>query len=267
MEEEEAHTETLICFFRYSPYFPPCPPRERPPLPSFAALFLLLSLLPFFFHFFFFSHAIRIPSPDCNSGPAFQPLEQQFIFIAMFYPSTPPIAHSFPRNPDLDRRSCSSSFYPRCSRVLSSFLSFFLSVPLALPVVSNFAKGWRRECAPRPSRGGVFFLPPPPLPSSTLHFVLLFYPPSFFPRSFFLPRPASFLFPAYTRCGRAIGKNINCEQRALPSGLIAAIYTGGICGVNGPLLIRATIARSAGDTAAIPRYTLTRDRTNTVNRC
>lgn len=92
---------------------------------------------------------------------------------------------SLPRIPDFDRRSCSSSFYPCCSRVLSSLLlSFFLSFRalLALPVVSNFAKGWRRECAPRPSRGGVFFLPPLP---STLRLVLLLYPLSFFSRSFF----------------------------------------------------------------------------------
>lgn len=156
----------------------------------------LLSQLSFFFCYYFPSSSsfslTLYASPRPTATPlAFQPLEQQFIFIAS---SAPPVlslspVRSSPRNPDLNRRSCSSSFYPCCSRVLSSFLSFFPSALLALPVVSNFAKGWRRECAPRPSRGGVFLLPPPPF---TLHLAL--HPLSFFSR--FLPL-APFLSLAY----------------------------------------------------------------------
>lgn len=186
VEEEEAHTETLICFFRYSPYFPPRPPRTAAaPLPSFAALFLLLPLLPFFFHcLLFFSHAVRIPSPDCNSAGLSAPRIAVYFYCDVLPPPPPayPPSAPFPASPTSTDARARVLFI----RVAPAFfhLSFFLSFRalLALPVVSNFAKGWRRECAPRPSRGGVFFLPPLP---STLRLVLLLYPLSFFSRSFF----------------------------------------------------------------------------------
>lgn len=126
-------------------------------LPSFAArspsssaitsLLLLLPLLPLFL-----SRNTHPLARTATPPPRpFSPSNSSLFLLRCSAPSPPPLRLSPPPgNPDLDRRSCSSSFYPRCSRVLSPFLSFFLSVflsfllsaPLALPVVSNFAKGW-----------------------------------------------------------------------------------------------------------------------------
>lgn len=153
----------------------------------------------------------------------------------------------FPASPTSTDARARVLFIRVAPRVLSPlfFLSFFLPAPLALPVVSNFAKGWRRECAPRPSRGGGFlfaaacFHPSPPA-SYSIRF-----------RSFLAPL---FSLLAYARCGRAIGKSIDCEQRAPPCALVGRDIYRSICGVNGP---RSLSARRSHDRPAIPRYTLT----------
>lgn len=146
--------------------------RKRPSLPSFCSFLFLLLLL-------------SSASPRPTATPAvFQPLEQRFIFIAMFYPLSPllsitpviPISRLSPQPQQPPLLELSGFFLsvllPRSFLFFSLLLSF--RAPLfALPVVSNFAKGWRRECAPRPSHGGVFFLhhlasprPVPPLLSA-----------------------------------------------------------------------------------------------------
>lgn len=104
-------TQTLLfASFVYSPYFPPRPPRNDRAapraLPSFAALFLLLLLHPFFFHFFlFFSHAIRIPSPDCNSAGLSAPRTAVYFYCDVLPPLLPqplrhPLLSSQPPDPD-----------------------------------------------------------------------------------------------------------------------------------------------------------------------
>lgn len=202
MEEEETHTETLICFFRYSPYFPSSPPlpAPSPPVSSRAPCKrparCLLSPLSFFFCHHF-------PSPSCLSSSS------RSLARAARIPSTATSLagrSSFsPSNNSLFLLQCSSSLHltaptPHYSppalnhrarahkrgflfirvllpRVLSSLLSFR---SLALPVVSNFAKGWRNENARLGlrARRRVFFLPPPsPFPSAPFPF---FYAAFFF---------------------------------------------------------------------------------------
>lgn len=201
MEEEEAHTETLICFFRYSPYFPspfllllarPANDRRaaffRRSLSSATTFRLLPTSL---FHLLFSCARRASPRPrlQLRRPAAFQPLEQQFIFIAMFWPLHLFAPHHSSRRLTTARVQEKVSFYPYFALARSFISSFFLSArrSLALPVVSNFAKGWQRECAPRPSRNGaVFFLPPPslfPSASSSFFCYLLF---RFFSRPFLL---------------------------------------------------------------------------------
>lgn len=178
----------LICFFRYSSHFPsPTAANGRRCL-----------LSPFSSSFT--SSLARIPSPDCNSGGLSAPRTAVYFYCDVLPPPPPPppsparflsATPTFPRNLN-HRCSGSASFYPCCPRVLfSSFLPSFLSAPrLALPVVSNFAKGWRRECAPRPSHGGVFFLhhlaflpPSAPLPRFAVPLFLRFFRRSYFSRT------------------------------------------------------------------------------------
>lgn len=233
VEAEEAHTETLICFFRYSPYFPPRPPRTNRRCLLSRALFLLLSLLPFFFHFFFSSHAIRIPSPDCNSAGLSAPRNSSLFLLRCSAPPArlSPILFLSPQ----PQRSCSSSFYPRCSRVLSSFLSFF---PSFFPCCSrcpwsvisrrggdeNARLGLRAVASSFCRR-----LPPPSASSSSYSirlrsFLALFFP--FFPSP--LPVPAPFLTPRVIRSPRSRDreKYIDCEQRMAERSHCRDVYRG-----------------------------------------
>lgn len=112
------------------------PPRRAAPLPSFAALFLLLPLLPFFFHcLLFFSHAVRIPSPDCNSAGLSAPRIAVYFYCDVLPPPPPayPPSAPFPASPtSTDARArvlfirVAPAFF-HLSFFLSFFFSFFLS--------------------------------------------------------------------------------------------------------------------------------------------
>lgn len=203
-EEEEAHTETLICFFHYSPYFPRrrgccgrCLFSHRSLTSSVTTFRLFLSLLHVLARAFL--HASPHPNARlqlCNGFSA--PRTAVYFYCNV---PLPPIPSSFPRIPTtISALELPSSFYLRFSPAtffpfffLSFFLLFLLSTTLTLSVVSNFTKGWRRECAPRPSCDGVFFLLLPPAFSSicaSSTYNLRF--------SFFF-RPTPLLFLAYTR--------------------------------------------------------------------
>lgn len=156
VEEEEAHTETSYLLLSLFPSFPS---------PTAAANGRRCLLSPFSSSFT--SSLARIPSPGCNSGGLSAPRTAVYFYCDVL----PPPPHSLLLAPysHLPPFPATSTTAPRARLLfirvapafffLSSFLSSFLSAPhLALPVVSNFAKGWRRECAPRPSHGGVFFL-------------------------------------------------------------------------------------------------------------
>lgn len=181
--------------------------RERPPRRC------LLSPLSFFFCHYFPSSS-TIPSLFLSRGThplarlqlrrPFSPSNSS-LFLLRCSASPPPVyppSAPFPASPtstDARARVLFIRVAPAFFH-LSFFLSFFLSALLALPVVSNFTKGWRRECAPRPSRGGVFFLPPLP---STLRLVLLLYPLSFFSRSFFFFLPSRAVLISHVRALRS----------------------------------------------------------------
>jgi len=110
--------------------------------------------------------AARIPSPGCDSANGLSAPRTAVYFYCNV--PLPPIPPSLPRAQTLYARSLSLSLFLSLSlepsrefflaallsrNVLSILLSFFLPVLLsttpALTVVSNLAKGWRRECAPR----------------------------------------------------------------------------------------------------------------------
>lgn len=198
MEEEEAHTETLICFFRYSPYFPPCPPRERPPLPC------LLSPLSFFFcHYFpssstsFFSLTqYASPRPTATPARPFSPSNSSLFLLRC---STPPPRLSpvpFPATPtstDARARVLFIHVAPAFFRLF--FLSFFPcrsrcpwsvisrrggdeNARLGLrAVASSFCR--RRRCLPPPSTSSSYSI-------RLRSFLALFFSPV--PRRSYSPR-------------------------------------------------------------------------------
>jgi len=257
-KEEEARTETLICFFRYSPYFPlrrrrRC--RRRPRmlrlLPSFPSLSLSLSL-SLTRSRLLASHpslsrarasvSARIPSqPGRDSANGLSAPRTALYFYCNL--PLPPIPPSFPRAPTAP----SLEFFLAALLFRFFFLSPFLLSTLALAVVSNLAKGWQRECAPRAVARVFFLLPPParrhhPRPTSTYTISALFSP-------LFSPFSPALSFLAYTR--RA--------PRAGASALVAAPSERDICRVNGPLFIRATIAIDQRYRRSYRRY-IARDR-------
>jgi len=90
------------------------PPAANDAVAAFFRRSLLLLLLPFFFHFSFSLTRYASPRPTATL-PTFQPLEQQFIFIAMFHPLlTAPIPNLL------------LSPHPRPTLVLEFFLSVLL---------------------------------------------------------------------------------------------------------------------------------------------
>lgn len=128
VEEEEAHTETLICFFRYSPYFPPRLPRNDRRSAAFFRSSLSSSVITSLRLPLFLSRNTHPPRPTATLS-AFQPLEQQFIFIAMFCPSC---------SPSIPRPFLSPQPRPRPTLVLEFFLSVLLLRSFAFSFFLSF---------------------------------------------------------------------------------------------------------------------------------
>lgn len=132
--------------------------------------------------------AACIPSPGCNSGGLSAPRTAVYFYCDVL---PPPILHSAPpRDANLSRRS---GFFLSVLllRVLSSFLSFFLSAPRSRcpwSVISRRGGDENARLGLR-ARGGVFFLAislPPPHPpllllSAFFSLALLFFSLSFPP--------------------------------------------------------------------------------------
>lgn len=256
-EEKEAHTETLIRFFRYSPYFPPRRPPARGCCGRYFFLVALLFLRPLLLVFFFRSFArvsARIPSLEtANSATALQPLEQQFIFIAVFrsrlfhppFRARPNLAR---RAPALERCFFSSTLHALPQRSFDS--SFFLSS------LSSFHGRSRYPWSVISRRGGdenarlglrallSSFCCHHHLPRPSLHPTI--------PRSFPLfSRAAPLLLLAYARRCLAVGKSIDLERAARRGPGPALSLPRYITGVFAELMARSLSARrsrSTGDT-------------------
>lgn len=209
----------------------------------------LLSPLSFFFCYYFpssstsSSFSLTHPLARLQLRRPFSPSNSSLFLLRMFRPSPPTYLQSAPcpphprLRPTLVLEFFLSALHPR-SFVFSFFLSFFLRRSRCPWSVIS------RRGGDENARLGLRAVASSPLPLPPSSYSIRFR--SFLTLFFF--RPAPFLFLAYARCGRAIGKSIDCEQRAAERSHCRDIYRG-ICGVNGPLLIRAMIARSTGDTA------------------
>jgi len=258
VEEEEAHTETLICFFRYSSYFPPRLPRTT--VAAFFRRSLLLLLLPFFFHFSFSLTRYASPRPTATL-PTFQPLEQQLIFIAMSPPPSAPIPNLLLSPHPRPRPMLVLEFFLSVLLLRSfvSFLSFFLSF---LPRRSHCP--WSvisRRGGDENARLGLravvsSFCGRLPPSFASFSYSIRFH--SFLAYFFFRSTP--FLFFVHACCDRAIRKSIDCEQRA-----VERSHCHDILRIFTELMARSLSMRRSHDRLAIPqqypRYTLTREQT------